>query len=288
MRIVIASGKGGVGKSMLASSLAILFAKSKKIVAVDGDVDAPNLHLWLGQGENWDQTEKVSTSERPVISPKKCQNCKHCVDVCPFGALSFSRQSLIVNPFLCEGCGACEEICPRGAIKMVPVENAEIRIKRNVYGFPLVSAQLYPGETGSGKVVEEIKKRAEGFPYQMMILDAPAGTSCPVIAALKDANRAVLITEPTPSGLADLKRILSVVNYFKISYGVVVNKWNINKQISEKIEKDFAGKILGKISYDQKIFTAIANLTPIMGTNLKAKEEIKVIYRRLTSSLIRV
>jgi len=115
----------------------------------------------------------------------------------------------------------------------------------------------------------------------VMILDAPAGTGCPVIAALKDADRAILVTEPTPSGLADLKRVLSVVNYFKISYGVVVNKWDINRQMSKKIEREFAGKILGKISYDQKIFRSIANLTPIMETDLKAKEEIKIIYHRL-------
>jgi len=290
-KIVVASGKGGVGKSMLASSLAMLFAQKKKIVAVDCDVDAPNLHLWLGEGEDWDKIEKISTSERPVIDNKKCQNCKHCVDICAFGALSFSRRLLTVNPFLCEGCGACEEVCPNGAIKMMPVKNAEIRMKkihlcrgfgeRAVFGFPLVSAQLYPGETGSGKVVDEIKARAEDFFYQMMILDAPAGTGCPVIAALKDADRAVLITEPTPSGLADLKRILTVVSYFKVPYKVVINKWDINKGMTGKIEREFAGRILGRISYDQKIFTAIANLTPIMKTNLKAREEIRRIFEKL-------
>jgi len=281
-KIVISSGKGGVGKSMLASSLALLFAQKKKIVAVDCDVDAPNLHLWLGQDEDWDEIEKVSTSERPVIDNKKCQNCKHCVDVCAFGALSFSHRLLVVNPFLCEGCGACEEICPRGAIKMKPVKNGEVRIKKNVFGFPLFSAQLYPGEAGSGKIVDELKKRAESsFPERLMILDAPAGTGCPVISALKGATLAVLVTEPTPSGMADLKRVLSVVSYFKVPYLIVINKWDINPKISRVIEREFAGRIAGKIGYDRRVFLAIARLKPIMATRLKAKEEIERIFEKV-------
>ena len=280
-KIVVASGKGGVGKSMLASSLAILFSQKKRVIAVDGDVDAPNLHLWLGQSENWDRIEKISTSERPIINNRKCQNCEYCVDICAFGALSMDHQLLTVNRFLCEGCGACEEICPQGAIKMMPVKNAEIRIKNNVFGFPLISAQLYPGETGSGKVVDEAKKRAEDFSYEIMILDAPAGTGCPVIAAVKDVNFAVLVTEPTPSALADLERVLEVVNYFRVPWGLVINKWDINGQFTKKMEIKYQKQLLGKVSYDQKIFQSIANLTPIMKTDLKAKREVKIIYRHL-------
>ena len=291
IKLVVASGKGGVGKSMLASSLAMLFAQKKKIVAIDCDVDAPNLHLWLGENERWDEIKKISTNEKPVIDKTKCNLCGKCVDICAFNALSINNSELIVNNYFCEGCGACEAVCPNGAIKMVPVKNAEIRIKKihlrrgfggqAVYGFPLVSAQLYPGESGSGKIVDYIKQKAEKFEYELMIIDSPAGVGCPVIAAVRDANLAILVTEPTPSGLADLKRVLSVVNYFKISYGVVINKWDINRQMSKRIEREFAGRILGRISYDQKIFTAIANLTPIMTTNLKTKGEIREIFEKL-------
>jgi len=283
--IVVASGKGGVGKSMLASSLAILFSQKKKVIAVDCDVDAPNLHLWLGENEKWDEIKKISTSERPIIDKTKCNLCGQCVGVCAFNALSIDHQSLVVNRFFCEGCGACEEICPQGAIKMVPVKNAEIRIKKNVHGFPLVSAQLYPGETGSGKVVDAIKNRGENFFSEIMILDAPAGTGCPVIAAVKDANLAVLVTEPTPSALADLERVLAVVNYFHIPWGLVINKWDINSRFTKKVEKKYQKQLLGKISYDQKIFRSIANLMPIMETDLKAKEEIKTIYYRLLGKI---
>jgi MinD superfamily P-loop ATPase len=296
MKIVIASGKGGVGKSMLASALAMLFAQRRKVVAVDCDVDAPNLHLWLGEDEKWDRVEKISTSERAVIDLKKCNLCGKCIEICAFNALSIShraagiasgdaRQSLVINHFFCEGCGACEVVCPQKAIKMRQVKNAEVRIKRDVCGFPLVSAQLYPGETGSGKVVDQIREKAEGFEYEVMVLDAPAGTGCPVIAAVNGADFAILITEPTPSGFSDLRRVLTVVKHFKVPYGVVVNKWDINPDKSSKIEnwafRQTQGKLLGKIAYDKRIFQAISDLRPIMETDLPVKKEIERVFAKL-------
>ena len=284
-KIVVASGKGGVGKSMLTSVLAMLFSEKKKIVAVDCDVDAPNLHLWLGEEENWDQVKKVSVSEKAVVVKKNCPECQRCVDVCQFGALSFQNNRLRVNPFLCEGCGACEVICPSGTIKMEKVINGEIEIKKNIGGFPLVSAQLYPGETGSGKIVDQIKKTAGNFKCELTILDAPAGTGCPVIAAINGADFAILITEPTPSGFSDLKRVLTVVNHFKIPYGVVINKWDINSAKSGEMKEWAKDKFLGKIAYDKRIFQAIAKLKPIIETNLPVKKEIEKIYARLIQRL---
>ena len=116
MKIVIASGKGGVGKSMLASSLAILFSKSKKIVACDCDVDAPNLNLWLGE-ISYDYMKRVSTSEKASINSKKCIECGKCKEVCAFNAIE-KEDGFKVNPFLCEGCGACNASCPVGAIQL--------------------------------------------------------------------------------------------------------------------------------------------------------------------------
>jgi len=282
-KIVVASGKGGVGKSMLSSVLATLFSKKKKIVAVDCDVDAPNLHLWLGKEENWDQVKKVSVSEKAVAVKKNCSECQRCVSVCQFGALSFQNNRLQVNPFLCEGCGACEAICPSGTIRMEKVVNGEIKIKRDIGGFPLVSAQLHPGETGSGKIVDQIKKMAENFKCELMVLDAPAGNGCPVIAAINGADFAILVTEPTPSGFSDLKRVLAVVNHFKIPYGIVINKWDINFAKCSEIEEWAKDKFLGKIAYDKRIFQAIAQLKPIIETSLPVKKEIEKIYVKLTT-----
>ncbi len=278
-KIGVASGKGGVGKSMVASSLSILFSREQKIVVVDADVDAPNLHLWLGEDENWDLIEPLSTNQRPVIDEEKCTGCGKCVDICQFDALSMKDGQVTVNPYFCEGCGACAEVCPEGAIEMKPVENAEIRIKEHTkYEFPLISAQLKPGETGSGKIVDEIKARAENYDYEVLLIDVPAGTGCPVIAALKDVDFTVLVTEPTPPGLSDLDRVLEVVNHFDIPFGVVINKWNINRQHCSKIEAEFENKVLGKISYDKGVFEAISNLIPILETDLELNTELHSVF----------
>jgi len=303
-KLVVASGKGGVGKSMLTSALVMLFAKEKKVVAVDCDADAPNLAIWLGGIRKWDKNIPVIASARPEIDYKKCDGCGLCAEKCNFSAIKMvhpvkSVKSGVeqfnrvkgkpkVNPFLCEGCGACEAICPKGAIKLKPVQNGEIKSairrlaeRKKNYKFHLVSGQLFPGETGSGKVVDKIKAEADKFDYDLMLIDSAPGTGCPVTAALRDANFVILVTEPTLSGFSDFKRVLEVVNYFKISWGVVINKWDINPKLSKKIENFAQKKFLGKISYDQGIFKAVSNLTPVLETNLKVKNEIKNIFKSL-------
>jgi len=286
LKLVVVSGKGGVGKTMLSSSLAILFSQNNyKVAAVDCDVDAPNLAIWLNEFQGWNKTKKISTTEKPIIDYKKCIGCGLCVENCQFGALRMENNKPVLNDFICEGCGACEILCPQKAIKLKPIKNGEIKMKKTRYGFRIITGQLYPGETGSGKIVSEIKKQAEKLVYDLMVLDSSPGTGCPVIAALQDANFVVLVTEPTLSGLSDLERVLAVVNYFKIPYRLVINKWDINKRFSQKIENKFKNKILGKISYDKKIFKAISNLTPIMETDLKAKGEIKIIFENLLKIL---
>jgi len=283
-KLVITSGKGGVGKSMLTSALAMLWAKKKKIVAVDTDVDAPNLAIWLNQvsDENIQLSKKISTSFKAVIDPEKCNGCGKCVKNCVFKALEIKNNRAKLNPFLCEGCGVCQIICPQKAIELKTIENGQIKIIQTKYGFPLVIGQLFPGETGSGKIVAEIKKEAQiNDQYEVMIIDSAPGTGCPVIASLQDTHLAILVTEPTPSGLTDLKRVLEVVEHFQVPYKVVVNKWDINRSLTKKIEKEFADNFLGKISYDQAIFKAIANLQPIIETNLKVKQEVKEIFKKI-------
>ena len=283
-KLVIASGKGGVGKSMLTSALAMFFAKRKKIVAVDADVDAPNLAVWLNEADdkNVQFSQKISTSFKAVIDHEKCNGCGKCVESCVFKALEIKNNRAKLNPFLCEGCGVCQIVCPQKVIDLKPVENGQVKIIKTKYGFPLVVGQLFPGETGSGKIVAEVKKQAEASgPYEMMMIDSAPGTGCPVIASLQDANLAVLVTEPTPSGLTDLRRVLEVVEHFLIPYEVVVNKWDINRSLTKKIEKEFADNFLGKISYDQAIFKAIANLQPILETKIKVKKEIKEIFKKI-------
>lgn len=277
LTIGIASGKGGVGKSMVASGLAMLLHRDKKIIAIDADVDAPNLHLWLGGVSQWDEIKRLSLTEKAkVLKPEF--NCQDFDVPCQFGAIKCQNDRIIVNPFLCEGCGLCQEILPPGVIKMKKIVNGQIKIKENVHGFPLISGRLFPGQTGSGKIVDKIIDQKQKLPNEITLVDIPAGIGCPVTAALKATDLVILVTEPTPTGWADLKRILPIIENFKLSWRLIINKFDLNLSLTNKITDWSGKKFLGKISYDQRIFTTLSRLEPIMETNLKAKREIKEIY----------
>ena len=284
MKIVVASGKGGTGKSMFASSLALLFSEITNVVACDCDVDAPNLGLWLGV-TTYDSVEAISTSERAKINNEKCVGCGKCFENCAFGAVEKIDSRFIINPLLCEGCGVCQLVCPTKAIDLAPVMNGEIRIKKTKWGFPLVSGQLKPGETGSGKIVQELRKRADELSHEIMILDAAAGIGCPVIASITGCDYAVLVTEPTPSGFSDLMRVLEVVNHFSVPYGVILNKWDINPEVSQRIEKWSGERFLGKISYDREVVNSIVNLRPVILSKSKVKKEIREIFGKIQESI---
>lgn len=277
LTIGIASGKGGVGKSMVASSLAMLFSREKNIVAVDADVDAPNLHLWLGGITTWDEVKELSLTEKAnVLKPDF--DCRKFTVPCQFGAIKCQNNQIMINPFLCEGCGLCREILPAGMIEMKKVVNGRLRVKKDIFGFPLISGRLYPGQTGSGKIVDEIINRSRKFSAEITLVDIPAGLGCPVTAGLKESDLVLLITEPTPTGWSDLKRIKQVVDNFNLPWQLVVNKFDINQELTDQIINWAGDRFLGKISYDKNIFKALSRLKPIMETSLKVKEEIEKIY----------
>ncbi len=282
--LVVASGKGGTGKSFLASSFALLLSEKKKIVACDCDVDTPSLGLWLGI-TNYDYIEQIVSSEKAIVRAEKCKGCGECIRTCRFDAVKIVDGRAEVNYFLCEGCGACQIVCKTHAIDIIPVENGEIRINTTQYKFPLVSGSLYPGESSSGKIVEELKKRASNFNAEIGIFDAAAGTGCPVIASVRGSNYAVLVAEPTPSGFSDLKRIAGVVNHFNIPFGIVINKWNINKDVARKIERWCGGrKLLGKIEYRKEIIDSIVRLEPVVNRSTEIRENVKEILEKIEVS----
>jgi len=281
VKIVVASGKGGVGKSMLASSLALLFAESgKRMVAADCDVDAANLGLWLGV-EKYEREWEVSTSIKAEIDAEKCTACGKCFEKCKYGAILKKGGKFAVNYLLCEGCGTCRVVCQAGAVSYRNVKNGMLQVNEKDLGFPLVAGKLFPGERCSGKIVAELRKYADSLEHEVMVIDAAAGIGCTVNASLVGADYAVLVTEPTPSGLSDLKRILKVVNHFGIGYGIVLNQWDINPKFAEKIEK-FAGEsFLGRIPYDKKVVDAIVELKPVVRKGGEAAEAVKEIFEKL-------
>lgn len=283
MKIVVASGKGGTGKSMFASSLSLFFSNIKKIVACDCDVDAPNLGLWLGITE-YDSKENISVSEKGIIDYEKCIDCGKCREVCKFGAIE-KNDKFSINQLTCEGCGVCQLVCPTKAIELNPIENGLIMTKRTNWGFPLISGQIYPGETGSGKIVQKLREKAEKYEHDLIIIDAAAGIGCPVIASISGCDYAILVTEPTPSGFTDLQRALEIVNHFQLPFGIVINKWDINTKFSDEIENWSSNHLLGKISYDKEVINSIVNLKPVIVSKSNVKNEIIEIFETLKSFL---
>ena len=272
--LTVLSGKGGTGKTTLSASLAVLLSKRKKIIAADCDADAPNLSLALGLREgDFFSWQDVETNEKAVLDEKKCIGCKKCLDVCNFSAISWdkNKNKPIFNSMLCEGCGACQLVCPKNAIKLVKIKNGKIGSAKTKYNFNLISGQLKIGATGSGKIVSLIKEKAELLgkkeKAEIMLLDSAAGVGCPVIASIQGSDFIIAVTEPTPSALNDLKRALRTVEQFRISYGIVINKFDLNKNFSKKIE-NFLKKnnipLLGKLPYDKKFVEALVNLKPIV------------------------
>ena len=285
--ITVLSGKGGVGKSSIAASLAVLLAKNKKIVAVDCDVDASNLALVLGI-KKFEKQKEISTNEKAFVN-EKARNCKEILDICTFSAISWDKEKNlpVINKFLCEGCGACQLLCPQG-IKLKKVKNAVIGEAKTNYGFSLVSGQLKMGESGSGKVVDEVKQLAKKNDVELMVIDSAAGIGCPVIASIQGSDFVIAVTEPTPSALSDLKRALQVVEHFRIPYGIVINKYDLNKEFSKKIEK-FTEKykipLLGKIPYDKKFVEALVNLKPIIIYDKKFTKIFQNILKNIFNKL---
>jgi len=293
--ITILSGKGGTGKTTTSSNLAVLLAREKKIVAADCDADAPNLALALGiNEEDFSSWEEVETNEKAVLNEKKCDKCKRCFNTCNFGAIKWDEKENkpIFNSLLCEGCGACQLVCPNHAIKLVRIKNGRIGQIKTKYGFELVSGQLKVGTTGSGKVVSLIKEKAEKLAKknkaETILLDSAAGVGCPVIASIQGSDFIIAVTEPTPSALNDLKRALKTVETFRIPYGIVINKWDLNKDFSKKI-KDFAEKykipILGKIPYDKKFVNALVNMKPIVKSDPKYEIIFNNILKKIKEKL---
>jgi len=277
-RITILSGKGGTGKSTVTASLAVLLSKTKKIITVDCDVDAPNLGLCLGEKDSNYEWKTVETGYKAELIKEKCIGCGKCCNICKFNAISWNtkKNQPVFNRLLCEGCGACELICPVNAIKLVKVKNGRIGQVKSKYGFNIISGQLKMGESGSGQIVLFIKTKAEQLAHErdtdIMLVDSAAGIGCPVIASINGSDYVIAVTEPTPSALSDLKKGLEVVEHFKIPYGLVINKFDINKEFSKKIEK-FAKEnsipLLGKIPYDKEFVKALVNLTPVIVWNKK-------------------
>ena len=263
--IVILSGKGGTGKTTLTGSLSKLLENK---VICDADVDAADMFLLLKP--RIEKETPFKGKSIAVIDHERCVNCSICQQVCRFDAVYVEDGNYEIDPYSCDGCTYCKLACPADAITMEQQVVGEWFVSDTDYG-SMVHARLKPGSENSGNLVTMVKvqahniARAEGIPY--ILIDGPPGIGCPVTSALSGATLAVVVTEPTFSGMHDLERVYDLSRHFEVPVAIVINKYDLNPENSIKIEylaKEKDVPVIGKIPFEKCIVEAISkNLTPI-------------------------
>ncbi len=282
IEIVVASGKGGVGKSTVSSSFIYhLHLNGRKVVAVDADADAPNLHLIFGVRE-WRQEREYREGWVARIDYGRCDDCGICARECPFKAISLAGGKYVINEVICEGCLTCSLVCTRRAIYRVRATAGKIRWGVTPYGFPIVGAELTVGRPNSGKLVTEVKALARevGGQDAVYVVDAAAGIGCQVVSSLAGANGVVLVAEPTPASFADMKRMHRLAKHFMLPSALIINKADINPRFVGTIleyAKNENIDFLGEIPYDDTVPKSMTKMRPLLDTypNSKAGKALR-------------
>jgi MinD superfamily P-loop ATPase len=284
---VVISGKGGTGKTSLVACFAALAGKT---IISDCDVDAADLHLILEPTIK----ERGSFSGGVIaeIDQDKCTQCGKCYEACRFDAIEEltkdGKNVYTINHTDCEGCGVCNIVCEDDAIKIQDAVNGEWYISETRFG-PMSHAKLGIAEENSGRLVTLVRSKKDSFVEQMKgggaLIDGSPGTGCPVIASITGADYALIVTEPTVSGIHDMERVLSVIQFFRVKSGVVVNKYDLNEEMTEKIKRladEFQCDFLGKIPYDKSVTEAqIKKLSVVEYTDSPLTESIKEIWNKV-------
>lgn len=268
MEIVVASGKGGTGKTFLSSNMAVYLRDKGGVVAVDADVEAPDLLLALGGARQVFWREEYYGVKRPVIDHAKCIKCWMCVKACEFGALAVSPKGPVVDYDKCEGFGTCALVCPVNAIQLAEVHTGVIYAAESEAGVTVVTGDLDLGQGASGRLVYELKERAyalsreKGAKYR--VIDAAPGIGCPVISSIAGADTLIVVVEPTPQSVKGAKRLIEVADMLQVKPLAVINKYDLNPEYARSIAETLEAELIGYVPYDEAVVRSYTSMKPLL------------------------
>jgi len=280
-QLTIISGKGGTGKTTIAGAFASL---ADRVILADCDADAPDLQLIL----NPKVVEEIDfIGSFNAVRVRDCSMCGICRDICRFNA--FDDEMRIIDA-KCEGCGACVFACPEDAIEMEETKTGTLFVSETRFG-PMVHAELEIGEEASGKMVTQVRQKSRELvdEKKLIIIDGSPGIGCPVIASIKGVDQVLVVSEPTVSGIHDLKRVLEVAHHFGVIPSVCINKYDINEGKTEEIEdicRNLDVPVLGRLPYDEAATEAMINeQTVIEYSDSELSQGIKKVWDNIKSNL---
>lgn len=273
MKIAVLSGKGGTGKTTVSSSLAFI----SKMLLIDTDIEEPNSHIFL-KG-NIEDIKSVYT-RFPEVNMEKCNLCGECGNFCKFNAIIPAKKRVIVFGEACHDCGGCEIVCKNGAISWEKREMGKIYTGKTHFNSINKYGKLNIGEMSGVKIIKEIYKNTEEKDF---LIDCPPGTACTTVSAVEVADFAIIVVEPSPFGLSDMKLVVQLLRDMKIPFGVVINKFDEDKNIVKKYCDDEKIEIIGTIPFDRKIAEAYSKGKIIAEALPEYRENFETILKRVKS-----
>jgi len=282
LRIAVASGKGGTGKTTLATNLAAVLAGENRVTYADCDVEEPNGHLFLPPEPEVRTEETVMV---PVAAEGGCSLCGLCADVCEFNALAVMGEKVLSFTSLCHSCGACVMLCPERALDESEHSIGFIR-SGPARGLSFIGGSLSIGEAQAPPLTRAVKKQ---LPHEdIVIIDAPPGTSCPVIAAVRDVDYVILVTEPTPFGMNDLRLAVGMLRSLRQPFGVVLNRCDISDGLARDYCRNESIRILLEIPYDRRIAEAYAVGRLVVDDDKQFRQQMRSLYQAVIQEVMHV
>ena len=282
MIIAVASGKGGTGKTTVATSLALTLAEEAPLLFLDCDVEAPNAHLLLRPALS---DFGKATLPIPQIDQARCDLCGICADVCQYHALVAVGEQILVFPELCHGCGSCTLNCPSKAITEIPHTIGLIESGVTPEDIRFARGLLQIGQPLSVPVIRQLKEAFPANPNETVIIDAPPGTSCPVVEAVRGADFVLLVTEPTPFGLHDLELAYELTHELALPAGVIINRDGIGNDQVEEFCLETGLPVLLRIPMEREIAAGVAQGIPLVTLKPEYRPDLRRVFATILAQV---